>query len=124
MSLVDLFGAGVIEVKTWDDCKDKFKQFVEEHNALNRRNNGDAPELLFRSLPCSCYELTTTLERYTNSKKIGTQDYHEAVKMILPQVESSTGQSWPIPPYAELESWFVNSGFSEKSVLHIPISSI
>ena len=94
MTLIDLFGTKGIETRTWDDCKDKFKQFAEEHNALNRQNNGDASELLFRGLPNSCYELTTTLDRYVNVRRIGIGEYYEAIKMIRPEVETLTNKGF------------------------------
>ncbi|MBC8178336.1 MAG: FRG domain-containing protein [Desulfobacteraceae bacterium] len=115
MSLIDLFNSDEIKVETWDDCKDKFKQFAEQHRALNQQNDGNASELLFRGLPNSCYELTTTLDRDVSGKRISIEDYHEAIKMILPEVETLTGRLWKMPSYQEVDGWLANSGFFEKS---------
>jgi hypothetical protein len=117
MSHIDLFNSQETEVGTWEDCKKKLRQFKEQHKALNQQNHGNASDLLFRGLPDSCYELTTTLDRHLSGKRISTEDYYIAIKMILPEVATLTHRPWTIPTYDQFAKWFFNSVSLEKSDL-------
>jgi hypothetical protein len=117
MNHIDLFNSQETEVESWEDCKKRFGQFKEQHKALNQQNNGNASDLLFRGLPNSCYKLTTTLDRHLGEKRINTEDYYNAIKMILPEMATFTGRSWTNRTYDKIAEWFSNSGFFEKSDL-------
>jgi hypothetical protein len=117
MSHIDLFNSQEIKVQTWEDCKDEFRKHKEQHNELNEQNHGNASKLLFRGLPDSRYELTTTLDRYLGEKRMSTEDYCNAIKMILPEMATLTDRLWTIPTYDQIAKWFSNSGSFEKSDL-------
>lgn len=86
-------------VGTWEE----FLRELEEIQKL-RTSSAEYVQnspLLFRGQSNSCWSLSATLERAC-PRMLYTK-YYRMIDRIRPQIESLTGDDWPIPPCAEVE---------------------
>jgi FRG domain len=86
-------------VNTWEEFEDGLQRVREEYaqSASSLKSS-----LLFRGQEDSCWLLTSTLER--NRERMLFKDYYRVIARIRPQIETITGNEWPIPSYPEVES--------------------
>jgi hypothetical protein len=85
---------------------DTWEQFIKELDEVRRECAGSSDHrhdrcLLFRGQESSCWRLGTTLER--KQQRMLFKDYYRVISKIKPQIESLTGNEWPIPEYPEVE---------------------
>src|SRR5215472_6010983 len=84
-------------VNTWEDFERELQHLREE------RNNWHQPlrsSLLFRGQEDSSWLLTTTLDR--KRERMLFADYYRLIARIRPQIETLTGNKWPIHEYPEV----------------------
>ncbi len=84
-------------VNTWEEFKKELDEVRREHESSG------TPALLplYRGQENSCWSLSTTLDR--KRERMPFRDYYRIIDRIRPQVESLTGQEWPIPEYPKIE---------------------
>lgn len=85
-------------VSTWEEFENELKKLRDE-----REQSKDylKTPLLFRGQEDSCWLLTTTLDR--NQERMLFKDYYHRIARIRSQIETLTGNEWPIPEYPEVE---------------------
>jgi hypothetical protein len=73
----------------------------EVSNSRSQVPEGHA-ELLFRGLPDSRMELSTTLERKEPNRPFSLEEYHHlVVALVRPAVETFTGTSWAVADWSQ-----------------------
>jgi len=89
---------GRTNVETWEEFEDGLQRVREEYEQSPRSLKSS---LLFRGQEDSCWSLRTTLER--NRERMLFKDYYRIIERIVPQIETLTGNEWPIPSYPDVE---------------------
>ncbi len=84
-----------IHIKTFSEFEEAISDLNEYRAKKSQEHQTGVSELLFRGQANAAWNLTTTLERYTNDQ-ISLPLYHRYLKRIKPAVESYTGRTWDI----------------------------
>jgi hypothetical protein len=86
-----------IDVNSWEE----FEDMLEKLRLESKSADGAESELWFRGQENSCWPLTTTLERNPQGGVL-FKVYYRLIHRVKPQIESFTGNEWPIPEYPEV----------------------
>lgn len=86
-------------VATWEEFLAGLEEVRKERGSSTHYGLNDP--LLFRGQGNSCWQLSATLERAC--ERMLFTDYYRIIGKIRPQIESLTGDDWPIPSYPEVE---------------------
>jgi hypothetical protein len=93
-----------VELSSWADFEVHLGKLYFEHAERKRLSGSYVSSLLFRGQANACWQLATTLERYTNSE-FTFSDYFRTLRASLPYVETMTNSRWNLPSQDEFEAW-------------------
>src|SRR5207248_3283799 len=85
-------------VNTWEEFEASLKDI---RRSRNEADHSLTSALLFRGQENSSWPLSTTLERYREQMLF--KDYYRVIARIQPQIETLTGDEWPIPEYPDID---------------------
>jgi hypothetical protein len=85
-------------LNTWEEFEEVLKDVRKEHDQSDAQIKSSF--LLFRGQENSCWLLRTTLDR--RRERMLFTDYYGIITRIRPQIESLTGNEWPIPDYPQV----------------------
>ncbi len=89
----------IIDVATWEECEEQFKELRKADPLVLFRGHGDA-----------AWPLTTTLER-AGREKMSFTSYFEIINRFQPEIETFTGMTWDIRPFPEMDRLLREAGF-------------
>ncbi len=94
-------------LNNWIEFEKEIRRLNQFRQKLNQADGGFVSELFFRGQGNSCWELNTTLERYTGKDSFDAVSYFRAAELIKPEIETFTERKWVVHQDA-FEKWEEN----------------
>jgi hypothetical protein len=93
-----------VAITNWNAFVEEVNELEQLRDSMKAQNPLNVSELLFRGQPNAAWQLTTTLERAQDRKNVPVQSYHTYACAVKAELESFTGQEWPIPNIIEYDN--------------------
>lgn len=100
----------IMNLKSWCDFEQELLKLNKCLRDMRTKNNLYVSPILFRGQENACWELHTTLERYTKQDQFNALDYFNIAQRVRPQIETFTGRQWRVE-LDDFEKWGKNTDF-------------
>jgi len=95
-----------VNLDRWEDFEDHLKLLSANHATQKKKAKTHVSCLLFLGHATHAWQLTTSLERYTN-RRFSLDAYYRTISAVKPQIETLTKTRWDIPTPPEFSSMMV-----------------
>lgn len=86
----------IINLNSWYEFEQELHKLNEHLRDMQGKKGLYTSPILFRGQEDACWELNTTLERYTKQNQYNALDYFNIASRVRPQIETFTGRQWRI----------------------------